>query len=783
MKLDKLWAELKRRRVVRVVIAYAAVVYVVLEVAQLTFEPLGLPDWTYQFLVFVVLAGFPVAGVLAWAFDVTPDDGGKESTARPNRRGRWILASAMVIALGIAIWQFSFRPNTAMADGVNPDLIAVIPFRISSADERVTILREGVIDMLAPIFSATPRVVDSGQMVSAWRNYIEDESQDLSEGEAVELARRLGAGRVLVGSIVGDGAAFALNARLLQVPGGGAIGDVTVDGSAEGLREVLSQLASQVLSMEAGVEDAQIDYLADLPLDALREYLNGRRASRRNQYGQARTAFARALDIDSTFALAAVAANEAVSMGADADSRSLGSRANRLLGQYLDNLPPRDRDYFVQLRSSPGGRESVVERGRRHGELANRFSERADAWYRYGDFLYHNAWKVAEEEDWMERAEEALNRAASLDPSLGIVQQHLLFVKMNSGDTVGLRDMFEQEIQRADATEWSVFYRGSMAAILGDSTQLAWINENIEGLSYLEARMLTLGEGFLTFARHPNPYTDRTAARLERSALTEADRRQYIQQWHNYLRSAGRSSEADDALRTIEIAYGPMPEEWVRAFLYWDGLEEPARVAVDQLIESVGAEGPLLWSENGEQACYLELWRLRQGDVSQTTNIVERLRSGADDLNPAHGRNAFCALTLEVIRADKIGSSEAGDLIQRLVDSVDDGPSLRFSPELGGLRMELAWVLEARGEVETAARVVRYNSTPAPDPNPFKFAMSSVNREAGRLSDLAGDRARALRFYRSFALARGNADSRFSDEVESIASRVTELEEELDRRR
>ena len=92
MKLDKLWAELKRRRVVRVVIAYAAVVYVVLEVAQLTFEPLGLPDWTYQFLIFIVLAGFPVAGVLAWAFDVTPDDGGKETDARPGRRGRRDLA-------------------------------------------------------------------------------------------------------------------------------------------------------------------------------------------------------------------------------------------------------------------------------------------------------------------------------------------------------------------------------------------------------------------------------------------------------------------------------------------------------------------------------------------------------------------------------------------------------------------------------------------------------------------------------------------------------------------
>jgi hypothetical protein len=260
--------------------------------------------------------------------------------------------------------------------------------------------------------------------------------------------------------------------------------------------------------------------------------------------------------------------------------------------------------------------------------------------------------------------------------------------------------------------------------------------------------------------------------------LTEADRRQYIQQWHNYLRSAGRSSEADDALRTIEIAYGPMPEEWVGAFLYWDGLEEPARVAVDQLIESVGLEGPLVWSDNAQQACYLELWRLRQGDVSQTTNIVERLRAGANDPNPAYGRNALCALTLEVIRADKTGSSEAADLIQRLVDVLDDGPS--FSA-LGGLRMELAWILEERGEVETAARVIGYNSTPTP--NPFSFAMSSVNREAGRLNDMAGDHARALQFYRTFVLARGSADSRLSAEVESIASRIAELEAELDQRR
>ena len=83
--------------------------------------------------------------------------------------------------------------------------------------------------------------------------------------------------------------------------------------------------------------------------------------------------------------------------------------------------------------------------------------------------------------------------------------------------------------------------------------------------------------------------------------------------------------------------------------------------------------------------------------------------------------------------------------------------------------------------METAARVVRYNSTPTL--NPFSFAMSSVNRAAGRLNDMAGDHARALQFYRSFVLARGNADSRLSDEVRSVASRITALEAELDQRR
>lgn len=86
--LHRLWTELMRRRVVKVAVAYGVVLFGVLQVAQLTFDPLGLPPWAYTLLLGLGLAGLPLAIVLAWAFDITP--AGIERTppvARPGAPG------------------------------------------------------------------------------------------------------------------------------------------------------------------------------------------------------------------------------------------------------------------------------------------------------------------------------------------------------------------------------------------------------------------------------------------------------------------------------------------------------------------------------------------------------------------------------------------------------------------------------------------------------------------------------------------------------------------------
>ena len=284
MKFSELWRELKDRRVVRVAIGYTVVAAVSVQAADLTLEPLGLPAWTYTFVLVLALAGFPVALVLAWAFDVTPAGiervGGKDdSGTRPHlTRGQSVVMAFIAVAVIVAGWRLLGEPARVGAEGIGSRLFAVVPFRVSSGEESLrAMLREGVLDILSPYLSDDPRMLDPSVMLSAWRNTVDSEAEDLSEGQAVELARRLGAGRVIVGSFVGTAESFTASIRLLQVPGGDLVGDATVEGSSDELGALATRLSGAILSLEAGEDPSRVEYLSQVPSAALEAYLAGRR--------------------------------------------------------------------------------------------------------------------------------------------------------------------------------------------------------------------------------------------------------------------------------------------------------------------------------------------------------------------------------------------------------------------------------------------------------------------------------------------------------------------------
>jgi adenylate cyclase len=74
-----LWEQLKKRKVFRVALAYMFVAWVVMQIGEVTFEGLGLPQWSLSLLIVLVLLGFPIALVLSWAYEITPQGIRKDS--------------------------------------------------------------------------------------------------------------------------------------------------------------------------------------------------------------------------------------------------------------------------------------------------------------------------------------------------------------------------------------------------------------------------------------------------------------------------------------------------------------------------------------------------------------------------------------------------------------------------------------------------------------------------------------------------------------------------------
>jgi len=106
----RLFAELKRRNVFKVGIAYLVVVWLLIQIASLVFLQLGLPDWAPTLVTVLLTLGFPVAMILAWAFELTPEDikqsslvGTEEATsvrARSGSAGSVLSANTFCPSLG-----------------------------------------------------------------------------------------------------------------------------------------------------------------------------------------------------------------------------------------------------------------------------------------------------------------------------------------------------------------------------------------------------------------------------------------------------------------------------------------------------------------------------------------------------------------------------------------------------------------------------------------------------------------------------------------------------------
>jgi TolB-like protein len=216
------FGELKRRKVIRVGVTYSVAAWLIIQVAAATFTGFGIPEWAFRFVVIMLILAFPVALVLAWAFELTPD--GVKLTrkvtpverAKSSQKQRNLLAFTFAAGLPtlifgtLAVYFYIARAESAAeAEASFLDRsIAVLPFRNVSADEGNAFFCDGVHeDILTTLANIGSMRVISRTSVMRYRD---------SQKTVPEIGRELGVSYILEGSVQREGSRVRITGQLIN---------------------------------------------------------------------------------------------------------------------------------------------------------------------------------------------------------------------------------------------------------------------------------------------------------------------------------------------------------------------------------------------------------------------------------------------------------------------------------------------------------------------------------------------------------------------------------------
>lgn len=157
--LEQFWKELKRRKVVRVIIVYAAASYVILELISIIEVPFGLPDWTIRFVFVILCIGLVISIIISWIYDITPEgiektkpakEAKEDISRKPAGIHAWKIATyiSFVVILGLILVNILGIRNQPGEAIILDKSIAVLTFKSLSADPEKQYQADGVMDAI-----------------------------------------------------------------------------------------------------------------------------------------------------------------------------------------------------------------------------------------------------------------------------------------------------------------------------------------------------------------------------------------------------------------------------------------------------------------------------------------------------------------------------------------------------------------------------------------------------------------------------------------------------------
>jgi len=425
--------ELKRRNVYRVVTVYVAVAFIALEVIDLLIPSTTLPGWADEFLLAIAIIGFPIAAVVAWAVESTPDglrltqplDSGNPPEQRQQDTPFVVIPLLLVVAAA-AVWWFVAGGDDDDTTAIDRT-IAVLPFESVGADTADAFAEGMHLGVLTRLSSVSNLAVISRTSVVAYR---------VTEKTLPQIARELGASWVLRADVVESGGDVQVHARLIDAHEDRQVWarEYRRSLNAENVFEIQAELARSIIGeMQAKLTPAEERRVDQAPTDDLEAYrlavLGRQEIDRQTEegYRKAEEYFQMAIDQDSDFAMAWAGLGDAIwsayAYGYDRDENRI-DRAEKHILHALE-LDPGFAEGHAAMYGPLYGRQKgpeAIEQLHRAIELNPNYAN-AHNWLAYQSAIQGNT----------DQAVESGRQGVALDPLSGEGVANLAIAYLTTG--------------------------------------------------------------------------------------------------------------------------------------------------------------------------------------------------------------------------------------------------------------------------------------------------------------------------------------------------------------
>src|SRR5216117_2366562 len=290
MKIDNFFAELKRRNVYKVAIAYVVVAWLLIQAASIFLPAFNAPQWAMQIVILILVVGFPIALVFSWAFEITPEGIKRESEVEADESithhtGRKIVALTIVLAViatGLLIFQFvrartwperqSNGSTSPSAATLSNKSLAVLPFDNFSGDPQNAYFSEGVQD---EILTRLAKIAELKVISRTSTQRFKSAPNDLRQ-----IAQQLGVANILEGSVQKANDQVRVNVQLINALTDAHLWADTYDRKLTDIFAVETEIAKTIAdTLQARLTGSEKTAISKKPTanpEAYELYLKGR---------------------------------------------------------------------------------------------------------------------------------------------------------------------------------------------------------------------------------------------------------------------------------------------------------------------------------------------------------------------------------------------------------------------------------------------------------------------------------------------------------------------------